>query len=103
MDGERHFLSIVVPNPDVGPHEAWERLGNPGWNWKNFLKYSIKSEKCVSCSTRTEAMETYEVSVSSSFIPPSDESVKNDRLTYNPKVHGSTGETPLQCLVKFVC
>ena len=26
---------------------AWERLGNPGWNWKNFLKYSIKCEKYV--------------------------------------------------------
>jgi len=23
---------------------AWEALGNPGWNWKNFSKYVKKAE-----------------------------------------------------------
>ena len=23
---------------------AWERLGNPGWNWKNFQKYVARTE-----------------------------------------------------------
>ncbi|KAM5536363.1 hypothetical protein V8D89_009961 [Ganoderma adspersum] len=49
---------------------AWERLGNPGWNWKNFLRYSIKSEK---------------------FIPASKEATKAERLTYDEKVHGTDG------------
>lgn len=25
----------------------FERLGNPGWNWKNFQKYLAKTERCV--------------------------------------------------------
>ena len=25
----------------------WERLGNPGWNWKNYQKYAAKVERYV--------------------------------------------------------
>ncbi|KAM5536368.1 hypothetical protein V8D89_009966 [Ganoderma adspersum] len=49
---------------------AWERLGNPGWNWKNFLKYSIKCEK---------------------LIPASEEASAAERLTYDEKLHGADG------------
>ncbi|KAI0757746.1 GMC oxidoreductase [Daedaleopsis nitida] len=56
--------------PSVEDVNAWERLGNPGWNWDNFLKYSIKSE---------------------TFIPASEEAEKTERLTYDPKVHGTDG------------
>ncbi|KAI0317903.1 GMC oxidoreductase [Amylostereum chailletii] len=29
--------------------DAWEALGNPGWNWNNFLKYSMKCETYAFC------------------------------------------------------
>lgn len=25
----------------------WEKLGNPGWNWKNYQKYVRKTERRV--------------------------------------------------------
>ncbi|KAI1787645.1 GMC oxidoreductase [Ganoderma leucocontextum] len=53
---------------------AWERLGNPGWNWKNFLKYSIKCEK---------------------LIPASEEATEAERLTYDEKLHGTDGPVVL--------
>ncbi|KAI0027424.1 glucose-methanol-choline oxidoreductase [Vararia minispora EC-137] len=27
--------------------DAWEELGNPGWNWENYLRYSNKSHTYV--------------------------------------------------------
>ncbi|RPD56267.1 GMC oxidoreductase [Lentinus tigrinus ALCF2SS1-7] len=60
--------------PAVEDVNAWERLGNPGWNWENFLKYSIKCEK---------------------FIPADENATKAERLTYDPKVHGTDGPIAL--------
>ncbi|KAI0739119.1 GMC oxidoreductase [Daedaleopsis nitida] len=54
--------------------DAWERLGNPGWNWDNFLRYSMKSE---------------------TFVPPSDEAKAAERLTYDMNVHGQDGPISL--------
>lgn len=34
----------VWGRPPAEDIDAWERLGNPGWNWKRFLEYSKKSE-----------------------------------------------------------
>ncbi|KAI0030336.1 GMC oxidoreductase [Vararia minispora EC-137] len=56
--------------PSKADVNIWEELGNPGWNWKNFLRYSMKSEK---------------------FIPPSDEAVREEGLTYDMSVHGTDG------------
>ncbi|KAI0321917.1 GMC oxidoreductase [Amylostereum chailletii] len=53
---------------------AWERLGNPGWNWDNFLKYSIRCE---------------------TFVPAAEADAKSERLTYDPKVHGTNGPLAL--------
>ncbi|KAH9920536.1 GMC oxidoreductase [Epithele typhae] len=49
---------------------AWERLGNPGWNWENHLKYAIKSE---------------------TFVPASAEVAEKERQTHDPAVHGTDG------------
>ncbi|KAJ2925508.1 hypothetical protein H1R20_g11585, partial [Candolleomyces eurysporus] len=35
------FCWIKPPAEDI---DAFEKLGNPGWNWKDFEKYSLKSE-----------------------------------------------------------
>jgi hypothetical protein len=32
---------IKPPSQDV---DAIERLGNPGWNWDDFQKYSVRAE-----------------------------------------------------------
>ena len=31
--------------PPVQDVNAWERLGNPGWNWERFSDYTKKVEK----------------------------------------------------------
>ena len=36
------YCWIKPPAEDV---DAIERLGNPGWNWNNFMKYSQLTEK----------------------------------------------------------
>lgn len=33
--------------PPAGDADAIERLGNPGWNWNDFMKYSQLTEKYV--------------------------------------------------------
>lgn len=35
------FCWIKPPAEDI---DAFEKLGNPGWNWKDYEKYSHKSE-----------------------------------------------------------
>ncbi|KAI0316393.1 GMC oxidoreductase [Amylostereum chailletii] len=54
--------------------DAWESLGNKGWNWKNHLKYSKKTQN---------------------FHPPSAEVAKAERLTHDPTVHGAGGPLEL--------
>ncbi|VDC00531.1 unnamed protein product [Peniophora sp. CBMAI 1063] len=49
--------------------DAWETLGNPGWNWAQYLKYSKKSEH---------------------FFSPVDE-CKPESVTYDAEFHGSEG------------
>ncbi|KAK3725483.1 hypothetical protein LTR37_000453 [Vermiconidia calcicola] len=53
-------------------YDAWEKLGNPGWGWKELLPYFIKSE---------------------TFSPPSKEIAEEyaDVISRNPAVHGTNG------------
>jgi len=50
--------------------DAFERLGNPGWNWDRFLEYSKRVE---------------------TFQPPTPEEVEKYNLHYNAEYHGSNG------------
>ena len=38
------YLWTKPPAADVN---AWEELGNPGWNWKTFQKYALRAEQYV--------------------------------------------------------
>lgn len=38
------YLWSKPPAADVN---AWEELGNPGWNWEAFQKYTLRAEKYV--------------------------------------------------------
>ncbi|KAI0049312.1 GMC oxidoreductase [Auriscalpium vulgare] len=69
--GGSSALNFYVWNrPPAIDIDAWEKLGNPGWNWANYLKYSNKSIK---------------------FIPPPDAKVKAERQTSDPAYHGTDG------------
>lgn len=35
---------IKPPSEDV---DAWEALGNSGWNWESYQKYVLRAEKYV--------------------------------------------------------
>jgi hypothetical protein len=38
-----HIYPFLFCHADMHTPD-FERLGNPGWNWDNFIKYSNKSE-----------------------------------------------------------
>ncbi|KAL9126620.1 MAG: hypothetical protein Q9217_004358 [Psora testacea] len=52
-------------------YDAWEALGNPGWDWEGILPYFRKSETYTPVYTEEVAREY--------------------SINYNPAVHGSTG------------
>ncbi|KLO10847.1 GMC oxidoreductase [Schizopora paradoxa] len=57
--------------PQAKDIDAWERLGNPGWNWARFQEYAKKAE---------------------GFIPPADaEWAKSRHMIHDPHVHGYDG------------
>ena len=39
-----HYVWIKPPIFNV---DAFERLGNPGWNWEEYQKYTLKVEQYV--------------------------------------------------------
>lgn len=50
--------------------DAWETLGNTGWNWKSLLPYYLKSE---------------------TFQIPDAEIAASTHVSYNPEYHGTDG------------
>lgn len=49
------YLWSKPPAKDV---DAIEKLGNPGWNWEEYMKYSMKSETCA-CNLLIRFVEEY--------------------------------------------
>ncbi|KAI0046210.1 GMC oxidoreductase [Auriscalpium vulgare] len=69
--GGSSALNFYVWNrPPAVDIDAWEKLGNPGWNWANYLKYSNKVIN---------------------FIPPPDTKVTAERQTSDPAYYGTSG------------
>ncbi|TCD63782.1 hypothetical protein EIP91_004965 [Steccherinum ochraceum] len=61
------YAWIKPPAADVN---AFEELGNPGWNWESYKKYTTRSEH---------------------FTPPTEEQLKDFPFTFDPALHGHSG------------
>ncbi|KAH9928307.1 GMC oxidoreductase [Fomitopsis serialis] len=68
--------------PPAADVDAWEELGNPGWNWKSYMKYTLRAE---------------------GFTAASEDQLKEYAHTHNIEYRGQTGPikttvpvTPLQ-------
>ncbi|KAK7437916.1 hypothetical protein VKT23_018351 [Stygiomarasmius scandens] len=48
----------VPPKYDI---DAWERLGNPGWNWEMFEKYAVNSVTYNPSLSKGEALNVWDV------------------------------------------
>ncbi|KAJ7688612.1 GMC oxidoreductase [Mycena rosella] len=64
--------------PPAGDIDAIEKLGNPGWNWDEYQKYSQKSE---------------------TFHPPGQEQMDVYPYSYESSFHGTSG--PIHTLTPF--
>ncbi|EIM79982.1 alcohol oxidase [Stereum hirsutum FP-91666 SS1] len=49
-------FSTTVPHSPTSTRLAWEKLGNPGWNWDLLKKYYMKSERFIPPEHKTEEM-----------------------------------------------
>ncbi|KAF8905300.1 alcohol oxidase [Mucidula mucida] len=47
LGGSSGINLLCWTKPPASDIDDWERLGNPGWNWKNYEKYIAKSEGFV--------------------------------------------------------
>lgn len=74
--------------PPAQDIDAWEELGNSGWNWSQYLKYSKKSEKWAFPMKFVISALSW---VIVRFTPPSDELRDEFQLLYNISSHGNTG------------
>ncbi|KAF8263859.1 GMC oxidoreductase [Lactarius quietus] len=67
LGGSSSINFYVFTHPPASDINAIEMLGNPGWNWETYLRYSKKSER---------------------FTPPEAEA---EHLHYDPAHHGTDG------------
>ena len=67
---------------------AIEELGNPGWNWETYLRYSKKSERYVIVLRKLGLPADY----LRRFTPPDAEEAEAEHLHYDQAHHGIDGE-----------
>lgn len=70
LGGSSSINFYVFTHPPASDIDAIEKLGNPGWNWETYLRYSKKSER---------------------FTPPDAEEAEAEHLHYDPAHHGTDG------------
>jgi choline dehydrogenase-like flavoprotein len=73
LGGSSALNLLVAGRGSASEYNAFETLGNPGWNWESFLKYFKKSE---------------------TLNYPNPEFAAKYKIAWNPQYHGSNG--PLQ-------
>lgn len=61
---------MTFDRASAADYDAWEQLGNPGWNWNSLLQYFKKS---------------------TTFTPPSAANVKEFGITYDASYYGTGG------------
>lgn len=66
-------IGMVYIRGDKAQYDAWERLGNSGWNWDSVFSYSKLGER---------------------FIAPTSEQIASG-ATYDESAHGKTGPLDL--------
>ena len=70
-------------------YDAWEALGNPGWNWEGMLPYFRKVGGRVSASIRQRLSNRTQ---SETYTPVYSEDIARlYSINYNPAVHGTSG------------
>ncbi|TFK47573.1 alcohol oxidase [Heliocybe sulcata] len=47
LGGSSGINFLCWTKPPADEIDDWERLGNPGWNWKNYQKYALRTETCI--------------------------------------------------------
>ncbi|TDL16626.1 FAD/NAD(P)-binding domain-containing protein [Rickenella mellea] len=66
MLGGSSAVNFTVWNhPPAGDVDAWEKLGNPGWNWELFQKYAKKAESFTASSPERQELYRQEPHLSS--------------------------------------
>lgn len=76
LGGSSALNFFAYCKPPAQEIDDFERLGNPGWNWANFQKYSAKAE---------------------GYIPPSEEQIKEQELNVDNWKLGTEG--PIKLIV----
>lgn len=70
LGGSSNMNFMAWTHPGKDEIDAWERLGNPGWSYENFIPYIRKSER---------------------FHFPSEEIIERDSLAVEPSSFGKNG------------
>lgn len=76
LGGSSAINFCVWIKPPAADIDAWEELGNPGWNWKAYQKYTMRTEE---------------------FTAATEEQLKEYAFTHNIEYRGTSG--PLKTTV----
>lgn len=85
--------------PQAADVDAIEKLGNPGWNWKDYAKYTHFAETWVHLKFFELILPILPLSLSSRGHPAAKEQTDVFPHHYNPEYHGTSG--PIQTMTPF--
>ena len=85
-----HVGFFARSSVNCDPLAAIEKLGNPGWNWETYVRYSKKSERYVVrvVLRKLDPPADY----LRRFTPPDAGEAEAEHLHYEPAHHGTDGE-----------
>lgn len=88
------YCWIKPPTEDV---DAFEKLGNPGWNWAEYEKYSKQSETYVIRKPASYLYLAPAYIAALRFHPPAKEQTDLFPHTFDPNFRGTSG--PVQVTI----